>query len=531
MRARYQSAKSGSPFRRLFLAVFLAASGIASVHAADWLQFGGDPAHTGYNAMERGYSTATGNRLVFPAVTLAAVADIAPIFLGAVATNSGTKDVLFVVARNGTLTALNAADGAVIWSAPHGGVQFTTSAAAVDPNLQFVYSYGLDGKVHKHQVGDGVEIVSGGWPQLATLKPAVEKGVSGLTIAIAADAQAYLYSAMTSYYDTGDFQGHLTTINLASGVQNVFNAQCSNLTIHFVQNGITSGPGQNDCTKILSPKPGQTANSGIWGRPGATYDATLDRVYFATGNGLFDPNNDLGNGNDWGDSVLALHADGTGTAQGFPVDSWTPVDDAALLQNDVDLGATSPAILPAPAGSNVTHLGLQGGKDACVRLLNLQSLNGAPGAGHTGGELQAVNLPNSDNHCIDGGNANNFLTQPAVWVNPADQSTWVFIAHGAGIVGYTLVLDAAGSPSLQAMWSSTDSGTSPVVANGTLYYGASHVLRALDATSGQPVWSSGDIGNVHWQSPIVVNGRLYMIDQTSKLWVYQLDGIFRASFE
>jgi hypothetical protein len=36
---------------------------------------------------------------------------------------------------------------------------------------------------------------------------------------------------------------------------------------------------------------------------------------------------------------------------------------------------------------------------------------------------------------------------------------------------------------------------------------------------------------VHWQSPIVVNGRVYMIDQTSKLFVYVLDGIVRQSFD
>jgi len=41
----------------------------------------------------------------------------------------------------------------------------------------------------------------------------------------------------------------------------------------------------------------------------------------------------------------------------------------------------------------------------------------------------------------------------------------------------------------------------------------------------------GSIGAIHWQSPIVVNGRLYVFDEAARLWVYQLDGAFRGSFE
>jgi hypothetical protein len=56
-------------------------------------------------------------------------------------------------------------------------------------------------------------------------------------------------------------------------------------------------------------------------------------------------------------------------------------------------------------------------------------------------------------------------------------------------------------------------------------------MSRLDALTGQAIWSDDQIGNIHWQSPIVVNGRLYVIDLTSKLRVYQFDGIFRGSFQ
>ena len=517
------------PPRLLAVAIVLSVLRPSALSAADWLQFGVDAAHDGYNRAEKGYSTADGNRLAFPAAALPLPADVAPVFLENVATPVGTRNLLFVVSRNGTALALNAADGALIWSnKPTPAATLTTSAAAIDPQRQHVYAYGLDGKVHKYKAGDGTEVLEAGWPQIVTLKPDVDKVASGLTVATAADSATYLFAVTNSFSDIGDYQGSLTAINLGTGEQKVFNAQCSDLAMHFVRNGITSGAGQNDCVQIASPKPGQSANSGIWGRPGAVYSAATDRVYVATGNGVFDPNNDLHNGRDWGDSVLALHPDGSGAGAGMPVDSYTPATSPALLQNDADLGSTSPAILPAPAGSKVAHLALQGGKDACVRLLDLDNLSGA-GPGHVGGELQALALPNAVDRCGNGDSANNFLTQPAVWVNPRDGSTWTFIAHGAGIVAYRVGVDDDGNPSLTTQWSSPDGGTSPVIANGTVYYASSHVLRGLDATTGQLIWSDNRIGNVHWQSPIVVDGRIYFIDQSSKLWVYALDGIFRDS--
>ena len=502
------------------------------LHCADWLQFGGDPAHRGSNAVETGYSTA-GNRLAFSPVVLPSKADVAPVFVGAVATPGGLRDLLFIVTRDGSLLALDAADGSVLWSrAQPGSGTLTTSAPAVDAVRQFVYACGLDGKVHKYTVADGNEYLLDGWPQVVTLKPDIDKVASALAIATAADASTHLYAVTDSYLDTGDFQGHLTAINLATGAQTVFNAQCSRSTKHFLENGSVDGSDPDDCASIPSPKEGQTANSGIWGRAGATFDAATNRVFVTTGNGLFDPTNAQGFGNDWGDSVLALDPDGGGstTLAGAPLDSYTPATHGELFENDADLGSSSMAILPAPAGSVIAHLGLQGGKDACLRLLNLDQLSGVPGPGHAGGELQALSLPNVINHCLDGGSNGAFKTQPAVWTDPQSRSTWVFIAYAGGTAAYQLILDDAGNPSLSPRWWTTNSGTSPVVANATLYYASVGVVRAIDARTGNPIWSDAQLGNIHWQSPIVVNGRLYVIDQTSKLWVYQLDGIFRGSF-
>jgi len=500
---------------------------------ADWLQFGGDAAHSGTNRAERGYSTA-GNAFVF-AVTLPAAVDAAPVFVASVPTSDGARDLLFAVTKSGVLLALDAADGSTRWAAqPPGQGTLTTGSPAVDPARMHVYAYGLDGKVHKYNISDGAETLDAAWPQIATLKPELEKNASALTIGTAGNGHSYLYAVSNSYFDAGDFQGHITAIDLDSGAQNVFNAQCSDLDMHFVAGGVTSGAAQNDCPIIASPRPNQTAGSGIWGRAGAVYDAATDRVYVATGNGLFDPSNAQGSGRDWGDSVLALQPDGAGSfLQGLPVDSYTPATHVNLMANDADLGSTSPTILAAPAGSRVLHLAMQGGKDGCMRLLDLDNLSGAGAPGHIGGELQAINLPGTVNHCADGGNLGAFKAQAATWVNPADGSGWLFVAHAGGVAAYRLEVDAEDNdtPELELVWSSTNAGTSPVIANGTLYYLAAGVPRAVDAVSGNPVWSDSRTLPIHWQSPIVVNGRLYVFDEMARLWVYALDGVFRGNFD
>jgi hypothetical protein len=374
---------------------------------ADWPQWGFDSSHSGVNNQETTIHSGNVTSLhLLYRVTLPDVADGAPAFLSGVTTPQGVKDLLFLTTKGGILLAVDAATGGIVWSKqPATGPNYTTSSPAVDPGRLYVYSYGLDGKAHKYQVGDGTEITAGGWPQLATTKPIVEKGSSALGLAAARSGATHLYVTNGGYPgDAGDYQGHVTAIDLATGLQKVFNTQCSNQTVHFV---IT--PGTPDCPAV------QTA---IWARPGVVYDADNDRILMATGNGTFAPAS-FG----WGDTVFALNPDGTGAGGGLPLDSYTPVNFQNLQNSDTDVGSTAPAILPPVPASVPPRLAVQSGKDAQVRLLNRDNLSGQGGPTHTGGELQILNLP-------QGGEV---LTQPAVWVNPADQGVWVFIANGSGV--------------------------------------------------------------------------------------------------
>ena len=497
----------------LLVVVCLSLIATGSARASDWPQFNLDAQHSGNNAQEHAITPANVAtlHLAYAAVALPAVADGAPAFLEGVATPGGVKDLLFLTTKSGILLAIDAATGATVWSRqPATGPNYTTSSPAIDPNRQYVYSYGLEGRVHKYQVGDGTEVTTGGWPELVTRKPTVEKASSALALVPTATGN-YLVVANGGYPgDAGDYQGHVTAIDLATGAQNVFNANCSDQTCHFYENGSGGcGSMQPDCSQV------QTA---IWARAGVVYDSSLNLIFMATGNGTFDA--DAG-GNDWGDSVFALHPDGAGNGSGWPLDSYTPSDYATLDSADLDLGSTAPAILPVPAGSTVAHVGVQSGKDAKLRLLDLADLSGQGGPGHVGGELQNINVP-------QGGVV---LTAPAVWVNPADGATWVFVANGNGISGLKLGLNGSGVPQLATaapgVWTKTPGGTSPIVADGMVFYsGYDGQVHAIDPTTGTQLWVDAAPSGLHWESPIVVNGRLYVTDDTGHLLAYEPDQFY-----
>ena len=448
----------------------------------EWAQFGFDAAHAGFNPDERRIDSTTVATLTRRfRVALPSVADGAPAL-------SGGR--LCLTLMDGTLVCLDAFTGALCWrTAPAPGPNYTTSSPAVDARGGLVYSYGLDGFVHRYRIGDGAETTGSGWPQLATLKPDVEKGSSALTLFTGRDGIRRLAAALGGYPgDAGDYQGHLTVIDLETGAQTVFNATCSSETVHFA---LESPP---DCDQV------QTA---VWARAGAVFDAATDRLLFSTGNGLFDGSS---GGDHWGDSVLAIGSSGAGRPSG-PLDSYTPEIYQRLQDEDLDLGSSAPALLPEVGG--LPRAMLQAGKDGVLRLLNADDLSGRGGPGHVGGELVSIPVP-------QGGEV---LTAIATWRDGSGRSL-AFVANGEGICAVELV-PRDGRPALSPLWQASPGGSSPVVANGVVFCAAPGRIVARDAATGGELWSD-TIGGVHWESPIVAGGYLYVADEAGMLSAYSV---------
>jgi len=117
-------------------------------------------------------------------------------------------------------------------------------------------------------------------------------------------------------------------------------------------------------------------------------------------------------------------------------------------------------------------------------------------------------------------------TQPGVWTDSSG-TTWVFVTNFTGLMAYKVVTTNK-KTTLQLAYQNSDAGSSPFIANGILYVQGSKVLYALNPTTGAQLWSSsqasagGTIGSLHWQSPIVVNGQIYVPDNDKGLTAYGL---------
>jgi len=279
----------------------------------------------------------------------------------------------------------------------------------------------------------------------------------------------------------------VVAIELATGASTVFNVLCSDKRTLLGTNSSAS----NYCAQD---------QAGVWGRAGAVVDPDDGSVYIVSGNGLF--NADRG-GVDYGDSILRLKA-GLPNA-GALIDTYTPVNASKLQTQDLDLGSVSPVFLPIESGSKTPYLVVQCGKDGVIRLLNRRDFSGKGKPGQVGGEVQIIPLAQG---CT-------VLTHPLAWKNPSTGATWVFVANGCGFSAYTVKTDANGITTLTNVYvNKTLTGSSPFMANNILFVQGSSAIFALEPTTGAILWQ-GVTSGLHWQSPIVVNGVVYLVDQTT----------------
>jgi outer membrane protein assembly factor BamB len=454
--------------------------------AADWPTFNGNPARAAWLNADLSINRRNVQRLRRKWVTtLDSVADSTPIYAHRVNRGSVKIPMLFQTDGVGTTYGIDASTGTILWRFKTTGPKITASTPVMDPSGKALYVPGVDGYVHKVDAASGSELHAPGFPAQITLLAQTEKDASPLTL-----ANGYLYAATSGYLgDAPPYQGHVVTVRLSDGNTNVFNSLCSNLHV------------------LLSGSECSSERSGIWARAGVVIDpdgSMSGQAYFATGNGPYKENL-----YDYGDSLLALTADGANLADWF-----TPPDRKRLWEQDLDLGSTGPAMLPPATGSSTPLLAVQGGKGQELYLLDRTHLGGI------GGQLQRIPLPTL------------LYTAPAIWVDDGGR-TLIFMGLLPGspqVWALTLHTDNQGRSRLHKVWTSTVGGTSPVAIGGVVFFAASNVVTALDAKTGATLWTSnmpsvgGTIGSLHWQSPIAVDGGIYISDRSRNLTAYTIDG-------
>ncbi len=462
---KVQMSGIGEAKRRAFALASLAAACAVyrTAPAQDWTRFGWDAGRSSAPTTPTGITAGNVASLRRQQVTIDGTVDASTIYLHGVRVQGRTVDVFFVTTTYGKTLAIDAADGAILWKYTPpgydswvGSYRTTTATPVADPDRAFVYAGSPDGQIHKLAVADGHAV----WSTAITELPRREKIASPLNYfrgRVIATTGGYIG-------DASPYQGHVAILDAANGkLLHVWNSLCS------------------DRPGILDPASCSESGSAIWGRAGAVIDSTTGNIFVATGNGLWD-----GRAH-WGDAVLELDPDATRL-----LGNYTPTNTDALDARDADLGSTSPVLLGA-------GLIAQGGKDGSIRLLDWGLMRGTEP--HRGGERQVV--PSGEAR----------FTAPAVLRTAT--ATWLFAADNGGTAAWTLR-----DGELRPLWQNGHAGTSPVVAGGLLFVydpeGRAGGLRVYDPATGRQVGKleCGD-GGGHWNSPIVVDGRIALPEGNS----------------
>jgi outer membrane protein assembly factor BamB len=435
--------------------------------ASDWPVFGHDPGRSGSTEDKQLTTASVAGLRERWHIKLSDVADSAPIIVGS---------HLYQTSKDGTTVAIDVTDGRIAWSFTTRGPKITTSVPAYDSAGAALYVPGVDGSIHKLDPANGHELRGNGFPAQITTAPETEKDASSLNV-----VNGYLYAQTSGYYgDATPYVGHVVAIRLSDGTKHVFNTLCSSQH------------------KLIDPQSCPQQRSGMWSRSGVVVDpdpAMGGRIYVATGNGPFNPSD-----GDYGDSVLSLSSDA-----GKLLSSYTPSNYADLEARDLDVGSSSPALLPRQGNSTTPLMAVQGGKDAQLRLLDRTNLGGV------GQTLQTIEL------------GQRLFGAPAVWTAP-NRMVWVFIDLPDGVYAYKLITTNERSQ-LTSAWHadvpSTYQGTSPAVSNGIVFIAGSASLVALDAENGHQLWTHS-LGPIHWESPTIANGAVYCSDEDGYLTAFGL---------
>ncbi len=462
-----------------------------AIPSGDWPQFNYSNQRSGTGPADTGITRQTLSRLTLRTVKLPGTADSSVIELHDITVDGHPRDLLVLTTSYGHTVAVDAQTGRILWeftppgtSALEGSPQFTTATPVADPDRRYVYATSPEGKIYKLALATGREVRTGHWPVAVTLDPSREKLASPPSL----DGPNLIVVNDGYIGDIPHYQGHVVSINRATGkIEAVFNSLCSNR--HH----------------LIVPSTCPQTDSGIWGRSGAVVEPDGD-ILVATSNGYSSSKVSFDGHTYWSDSVLEL------SPSLKLLHNWTPTDQLYLTADDLDLGSTSPALLP-------DHLAVQGGKSGVLSLLNLKRLDGTtgPAGPRTGGELQTIAAPGHTD----------VFSEPAVWTSPSG-TTYVFVTTGAGTAAYRLGTDHR----LSVAWQDSTPGTSPVVAGGLLYVyneAAGALLVRNPVTGGE--YRSLPVGTGHWNSPIVVGGRIILPTgnandhlNTGTLDIYHLPG-------
>lgn len=510
--------------------IFLGANGIAFLlpviaTAADWLTFAHDPQRSGWAFEESILSTRTVPNLTLlwkskvenEFYSLSALT--APVVAEKVSTEKGLRTVVYVAGVSGTVFALDAQTGEVLWTykiknfveskknvyvfqgtflCPNG----ITATPVIDRASEMLYVLGPDGMLYGLSLGAG------------NLR-------YGPIQFVAPFSKDWSLSFVDGKVYTTLSQG------CGNGLSGFYSIDIRDPHRPVIEQGLLSN----------------TNTAGIWGRGGPVI-GTNGRVYGGTGDGTFDPA-----AGDYSNTVVASSLESLNVVDYFLPPNWS-----YLNRKDFDLGSASPVFF----GWRNRNLLAHGAKEGVVYLMDAGSLGSKD---HQTTLYTSPRLGNDAAECCSG---------LGIWgglsaARDTDGQTWLYVPMGGppakdgisfpetngdvskgSIMAFKVVADPrTQNPMLEPAWIAgrfqspepvviandvvlaLSNGENPVQKGGEkgrLLNTRPAVLKALDAKTGKELYNSGaSISSwVHFTGLAVADGRIYLVDHDSNVYCFGL---------
>ena len=482
----------------------------------DWLTWGGDRDRGGWAKGETEISPATVSGMglkwkikldIAPRSEVLSTST-APLVAEGVSTATGPKDIVFVVANDDSVYAIDAAAGTLLWRKKFpASMKPKTDATYLCPNTQnstpvidkqsgVIYLITSDGKLRGLSIKNGDDLL----PPTGFVPPFSRTWRLNLIDGV-------IYTPVGR--GCGGAVSHLAAMDIGDPARPV---------AHFY-------------TSVGRP-------AGAWGRGGLVLGPK--GLYGQTADGAYDPA-----AGKFGNTVVALNRKDLRL-----VDSFTPSNLDFLNTKDLDLGSASPVIFPFQKWQLVAV----SSKQAQIYLLDANALGGADHRtplyqgrfGNDEDRLWGRGVWGSMSTWEDP-QGQRWLVVP-MWGPVSKQAPAFQYSYGAADEGSVMAfrLNAVDDkPSLIPVWMSRDMHVPdpPVIANGVVFSVAtgentrqggyfpadvrakpvSHaILYAFDAGTGKELYSSGDLIDswAHFGGLAVSKGRVYFCTWDGNVYAF-----------
>ncbi len=456
----------------------------------DWLQFGYDEQRDAYNPVETLLSTTSvpSIKQKWSAQLESAGAIFAqPLLVHAVNVQGTMHSVLYATSFY-HLTAIDSvastSTAKILWSRTLPSTT-TSCAGGTVHNGTWATPY-IDLAAQRIYIADGARnfdafTLSGG--TLLYSKPVVSYVNGGITGAVSLELSTH-----TAYVAT----------TLRCGYEKDATTPMRGTVVSFAA---STGAPLSTFTTVTTPG---YYGGGIWGMGGVSIDPSTKNVFAASGNS-WPTSTTSGQHIDYAEHVISL----------TPALKVIGANSPGVSNADDDFGATP--VLFRPTGCSL--MAAVSNKNGELYFYNAASIASGPFA-----RVQMANPVPGD---FNNGPAFDASTQMLYETSSTDTAAGVVPAYKHGLTAFSFrscrpmvafnVAEGTAAPT--STTSPDDNYSSPTVANGVVYFGAGSTNRyyANDARTGALRWTSPLLAGKAQISPMVVNGRLYVV---AGGWIY-----------